>query len=103
MEYSVGRFPVMRIETVVTATIDDWYNNFHLESNIKLHAFCYNRAYQNWEPFIELCTKDDVNYKPWEFIIKVTKIIDYYTFILLFSINYLLICFTYLIFSDVSR
>ncbi|EFN62404.1 Vacuolar protein sorting-associated protein 13A [Camponotus floridanus] len=70
MEYSVGRFPVMKMETVVTVTIDDWHNNFHLESNIKLHAFCYNRAYQNWEPFIELCTKDDVNYKPWEFMIK---------------------------------
>ncbi|XP_072752571.1 intermembrane lipid transfer protein VPS13A [Anoplolepis gracilipes] len=70
MEYSVGRFPVMKMETVVTATVDDWHNNFHLESNVKLQAFCYNRAYQNWEPFVELCTKDDVNYKPWEFIIK---------------------------------
>lgn len=71
MEYSVGRFPVMRMETVITTTINDWHNNFHLESNVKLHAFCYNRAHQNWEPFVEFCTKDDVNYKPWEFIIKV--------------------------------
>nr|XP_012219129.1 PREDICTED: vacuolar protein sorting-associated protein 13A-like isoform X1 [Linepithema humile] len=70
MEYSVGRFPVMKMETVITTTINDWHNNFHLESNVKLHAFCYNRAHQNWEPFVEFCTKDDVNYKPWELIIK---------------------------------
>ncbi|EZA49615.1 Vacuolar protein sorting-associated protein 13A [Ooceraea biroi] len=70
MEYSVGRFPVMRMETVVTTTINDWHNNFRLESNVKLHAFCYDRTHQNWEPFVEFCTKDDVNYKPWEFTIK---------------------------------
>lgn len=75
MEYAVGRFPVMRMETVISTTINDWRNNFHLESNVKLHAFCYNRARQNWEPFVEFCTKDDINYKPWEFTIKVTNII----------------------------
>lgn len=94
MEYSIGRFPIMKMETVLTITVDDWHNNFHLESNIKFHAFCYNKTYQNWEPFIELCTKDDVNYKPWEFMIKVAKIIDFiihlFIFILLFF-NYLLI------------
>jgi hypothetical protein len=71
MEYPVGRFPVMKMETVITTTINDWYNNFHLKSNVKLHAFCYNRIHQNWEPFVEFCTKDDINYKSWEFIIKV--------------------------------
>ncbi|KAL6266414.1 hypothetical protein P5V15_003265 [Pogonomyrmex californicus] len=70
MEYAVGRFPVMKMETVITSTINDWRNNFHLESNVKLHAFCYNKAHRNWEPFVEFCTKDDVNYKPWEFTIK---------------------------------
>lgn len=75
MEYARGRFPVMRMETVIATTINDWRNNFHLESNVKVHAFCYNRARQNWEPFVEFCTKDDANYKPWEFTIKVTNII----------------------------
>ncbi|XP_020288636.1 vacuolar protein sorting-associated protein 13A-like isoform X2 [Pseudomyrmex gracilis] len=70
MEYSVGRFPIMKVETVITTTINDWYNNFNLESNIKLYAFCYNITHQKWEPFVELCTKDDVNYKPWELMIK---------------------------------
>ncbi|KYM95926.1 Vacuolar protein sorting-associated protein 13C [Cyphomyrmex costatus] len=73
MEYVVGRFPVMKMETVITTTINDWRNNFHLESNVKLHAFCYNRARQNWEPFIEFCTKDDIDYKPWEFTIKIYR------------------------------
>jgi len=84
MEYALGRFPVMRMETVITTTINDWRNNFHLESNVKLHAFCYNRARQNWEPFVEFCTKDDVNYKPCEFTIKVGNIIVLHVF------NYLL-------------
>ncbi|XP_011865236.1 PREDICTED: vacuolar protein sorting-associated protein 13A-like isoform X2 [Vollenhovia emeryi] len=70
MEYAVGRFPVVKMETVVTATVNDWRNNFHLESNVKLHAFCYNRARQNWEPFVEFCTRDDANYRPWEFTVK---------------------------------
>ncbi|XP_012533549.1 vacuolar protein sorting-associated protein 13A isoform X2 [Monomorium pharaonis] len=73
MEHAIGRVPVMRMETVVTTTINDWRNNFHLESNVKLHAFCYNRARQNWEPFVEFCTKDDANYKPWEFTIKIYR------------------------------
>ncbi|KAG5314184.1 VP13A protein, partial [Acromyrmex insinuator] len=73
MEYAVGRFPVMRMETVITATINDWRNNFHLESNVKLHAFCYNRARQNWEPFIEFYTKDDIDYRPWEITIKIYR------------------------------
>ncbi|XP_025991463.1 vacuolar protein sorting-associated protein 13A isoform X2 [Solenopsis invicta] len=73
MEHPIGRFPVMRTETVVTTTINDWRNNFHLESNVKLQAFCYNRAHQNWEPFVEFCTKDDANYKPWDFTIKIYR------------------------------
>ena len=84
MEYVVGRFPVMRMETVITATINDWRNNFHLESNVKLHAFCYNRARQNWEPFIEFYTKDDIDYRPWEFTITVLILSALYIF------NYLL-------------
>ncbi|XP_011135861.2 vacuolar protein sorting-associated protein 13C-like isoform X2 [Harpegnathos saltator] len=70
MEYSIGRFPVMRMEAIITTTVNDWHNSFHLESNVKLHAFCYNRAHQSWEPLVEFCTNDDVNYKPWEFTIK---------------------------------
>ncbi|XP_077263954.1 intermembrane lipid transfer protein VPS13A isoform X2 [Temnothorax americanus] len=73
MENAVGRFPVMKMETVITATVNDWRNNFHFESNVKLHAFCYNRARQNWEPFVEFYTKDDANYKPWEFTIKIYR------------------------------
>lgn len=85
MEYDVGRFPVMRMETVVTTTINDWRNNFHLESNAKLHAFYYNRARQNWEPFVEFCTKDDANYKPWEFTVKVTNItVLHYTYFIIY-------------------
>ncbi|XP_070527175.1 intermembrane lipid transfer protein VPS13A isoform X2 [Cardiocondyla obscurior] len=73
MEYALGRFPVMKMETVIATSVNDWRNNYHLESNVKLHAFCYNRSRQNWEPFIEFCTKDDANYKPWEFIIKIYR------------------------------
>lgn len=92
MEHAVERFPVMRMETVVTITINDWRNNFHLESNVKFHAFCYNRARQNWEPFVEFCTKDDANYKPWEFTIKVTNISAACMYVF---INYLLMQFNF--------
>jgi len=95
----------MRMETVITTTINDWRNNFHLESNVKLHAFCYNRARQNWEPFVEFCTKDDVNYKPCEFTIKVINIIVlHYTYLIIYYlfINIVLYC-PQLIFLDISR
>lgn len=85
MEYSIGRFPVMRMESTITTTINDWHNSFHLESNAKLHAFCYNRAHQTWEPFVEFCTKDDVNYKPWEFTIKVIPCYLFYNYFVMSS------------------
>lgn len=75
MEYSIGRFPVIKMETTITANVNDWHNNYRFESNVKLYAFCYNKVHQNWEPFIELCTKDDINYKPWEFTVKVRLLV----------------------------
>lgn len=71
IEYSTERLPVIKIESIVTASINDWFNDFNLESSIKLHAFCYNADYKHWEPLIDLYSEDDTNYRPWELAIKV--------------------------------
>lgn len=71
IEYSTERLPVIKIESIITASISDWYNDFNLESNIKIHAFCYNADNKNWEPLIDRCSEDDVSYRSWELMIKV--------------------------------
>ncbi|XP_076243831.1 intermembrane lipid transfer protein VPS13A [Calliopsis andreniformis] len=73
IEYSTERLPVIKLESIVTASINDWFNDFNLESSIKLHAFCYNADYRNWEPLIDLCSEDDINYRPWELMIKMRQ------------------------------
>ncbi|XP_024221985.1 vacuolar protein sorting-associated protein 13C [Bombus impatiens] len=70
IEYAMERFSVIKMESTITISINDWFNDFNLESNVKIHAFCYNMDYKNWEPLIDLCSEDDMNYKPWEFTIK---------------------------------
>ncbi|CAK9828583.1 Intermembrane lipid transfer protein VPS13A [Anthophora retusa] len=70
IEYSLERLPVIQIDSIITANINDWLNNFNLESNVKLHAFCYNADCKNWEPLIDLCSEDDTTYRPWELMIK---------------------------------
>lgn len=70
IEYSMERFPVIKVESVITASVNDWLS-FDLESSVKLHAFCYNMDYKNWEPLIDLCSEDDASYKSWELTIKV--------------------------------
>ncbi|XP_026299715.1 vacuolar protein sorting-associated protein 13C isoform X2 [Apis mellifera] len=70
IEYSMGRFPVIKIESIITISINDWFNDFTLESNAKIYAFCYNMDYKNWEPLIDLCSEDDMTYKSWELMIK---------------------------------
>lgn len=70
IEYSTERFPIIKVESIVTASLNDWFNDFNFESIIKLHAFCYNVDYKNWEPLIDLCSEDDSNYRPWELLIK---------------------------------
>ncbi|KAK9294042.1 hypothetical protein QLX08_011233 [Tetragonisca angustula] len=69
IEYSMERFPVIKVESVITASVNDW-PSFDLESSVKLHAFCYNMDYKNWEPLIDLCSEDDASYKSWELTIK---------------------------------
>ncbi|KAG7205210.1 hypothetical protein KM043_018296 [Ampulex compressa] len=71
MEYSFENLPIIRIATTIATTINDWYKECHLESSIKIHAFCYNGNCKSWEPLIDLCTKDDVHYKPWELNVKI--------------------------------
>lgn len=75
IEYSMGRFPVIKIESIITISINDWFNDFTLESNAKIYAFCYNMDYKNWEPLIDLCSEDDMTYKSWELMIKVSFLI----------------------------
>ncbi|XP_053983322.1 intermembrane lipid transfer protein VPS13C-like [Hylaeus volcanicus] len=70
IEHLTERIPVIKIESIVTASVNDWFNDFNFESSIKLHAFCYNADYKNWEPLIDLCSEDDINYRPWELTIK---------------------------------
>ncbi|XP_076375159.1 intermembrane lipid transfer protein VPS13A isoform X2 [Megalopta genalis] len=70
IEYSTERLPVIKMENIVTASINDWFNNFSFESSMKFHAFCYNADYKSWEPLIDLCSDDDINYRPWELVIK---------------------------------
>ncbi|XP_078045899.1 intermembrane lipid transfer protein VPS13A isoform X2 [Augochlora pura] len=70
IEYSTERLPVIKMENIVTASINDWFNNFSFESSMKFHAFCYNADYKSWEPLIDLCSDDDTNYRPWELVIK---------------------------------
>lgn len=78
------RFSVIKMESTITISINDWFNDFNLESNVKIHAFCYNMDYKNWEPLIDLCSEDDMNYKPWEFTIKVTFVTHEYNKFLCF-------------------
>ncbi|CAL7940918.1 unnamed protein product [Xylocopa violacea] len=71
IEYSTERFPVIKIESIITVSINDWLNDLNLESSLKVYAFCYNTDYKNWEPLIELCSEDGATYKPWELMIKI--------------------------------
>ncbi|XP_015437338.1 PREDICTED: vacuolar protein sorting-associated protein 13A-like [Dufourea novaeangliae] len=70
IEYSTERLPVIKFESIVTVSINDWFNDFNFESGIKLHAFCYNADWKSWEPLIDLCSDDDTNYRSWELMIK---------------------------------
>ncbi|XP_017890538.1 vacuolar protein sorting-associated protein 13C-like [Ceratina calcarata] len=70
IEYSMERLPVVKIDSVITASINDWLNDFNLESNLKLHASCYNTDYNKWEPVVDLCSDDDATYRPWELSVK---------------------------------
>ncbi|XP_047356214.1 vacuolar protein sorting-associated protein 13C-like isoform X2 [Vespa velutina] len=70
METSKEKVPMIRIETIIDISIDNWYKNFHLESKLNVHAFCYDIDHKVWEPFIELCTKDGTDYRPWILTIK---------------------------------
>ncbi|XP_014604811.1 PREDICTED: vacuolar protein sorting-associated protein 13C-like [Polistes canadensis] len=69
METSKEKVPMVRIETVIDINID-CSKNFHLESKLNVHAFCYDIDHKVWEPFIELCTKDGIKYNPWILTIK---------------------------------
>lgn len=90
IEHSVERFPVIKVDSIITAFVNDWYNDFSLESNIKVHAFCYNVDYKNWEPLIDLCSEDDITYRSWKLMIKVSSVtlntIHFYTTYLLLYI-----------------
>ncbi|KAK2588797.1 hypothetical protein KPH14_001672 [Odynerus spinipes] len=70
METSREKVPMAKIETVIGINIDNRSKNFQLESKINIHAFCYDIDHKVWEPLIELCTKDGINYKPWVLTIK---------------------------------
>ncbi|XP_076634172.1 intermembrane lipid transfer protein VPS13A isoform X1 [Colletes latitarsis] len=70
IEYSTERLPIIKIESIVTASVNDWFNDFNFESSIKLNAFCYNADYKSWEPLIDLCSEDDSNYRSWELMLK---------------------------------
>lgn len=72
MEETIERIPMIKAEMEVGATISSVDDRFQLESNLKIHAFCYNHNRGNWEPLIELCTQDDVAYNPWELTIRVS-------------------------------
>lgn len=71
IEYLTERLPVIQMHSIVTASINDWFNDFNFESSIKLHALCYNVDYKSWEPLIDLCSEDDTTCRPWELMIKV--------------------------------
>ncbi|XP_053597427.1 intermembrane lipid transfer protein VPS13A [Microplitis demolitor] len=70
MEETIERIPMIKAEVEIGVTINSIDDRFQLESNFKIHAFCYNHNRGNWEPFIELCTQDDVAYNPWELTIR---------------------------------
>ncbi|XP_011303575.1 vacuolar protein sorting-associated protein 13C [Fopius arisanus] len=71
MEDTVERIPMVKAEIELGASITSLNSTYKFDSSFKIHAFCYNASRGSWEPFIELCTKDDVTYYPWELSIKV--------------------------------
>ncbi|XP_034193125.2 intermembrane lipid transfer protein VPS13A isoform X1 [Osmia lignaria lignaria] len=71
IEYLTERLPVIQMHSIVTASINDWFNDFNFESSIKLHALCYNVDYKSWEPLIDFCSEDDTTCRPWELMIKI--------------------------------
>ncbi|XP_028982314.1 vacuolar protein sorting-associated protein 13A [Diachasma alloeum] len=71
MEDTVERIPMVKAEIELGASITSLNSTYKFDSSFKIHAFCYNASRGSWEPFIELCTKDDVAYYPWELSIKV--------------------------------
>ncbi|XP_044592317.1 vacuolar protein sorting-associated protein 13A-like isoform X2 [Cotesia glomerata] len=74
MEETIEHIPMIKAEIEVGATISSVDDRFQLESNFKIHAFCYNHNRGNWEPLIELCTQDDVAYNPWELTIRAYQV-----------------------------
>ena len=81
MEDTIERIPMIKGEMEIGGSFNSVDDRFQIESILKIHAFCYNASRGNWEPLIELSTKDDAIYNPWELSIKVA--LD-----LLFKINF---------------
>lgn len=71
MEDTIERIPMVKAEIELGASISSLNSTYKFDSSFKIHAFCYNASRGSWEPFIELCTKDDVAYYPWELSIRV--------------------------------
>lgn len=71
MEDTIERIPMIKTEMEIGGSFNSVDDRFQIDSNIKIHAFCYNASRGNWEPLIELSTKDDLVYQPWEISIKV--------------------------------
>ncbi|KAK0164246.1 hypothetical protein PV328_002894 [Microctonus aethiopoides] len=69
-EDTIERIPMVKTEMEFSAAINSLDDRFQFDSSFKIHAFCYNAGRGCWEPFIELCTKDDVAYFPWELTIR---------------------------------
>ncbi|XP_043273461.1 vacuolar protein sorting-associated protein 13A-like isoform X2 [Venturia canescens] len=70
MEDTIERIPMIKAELEIGGTYNAVDERFQIESSIKIHAFCYNPSRGNWEPLIELSTKDDMAYNSWELSIK---------------------------------
>lgn len=75
MDNTIEKIPMIKAEMEIGAIINSLDDRFQLDSNFKIHAFCYNTNRGSWEPFIELCTKDDVAYYPWELTIRVSNVL----------------------------
>lgn len=72
MEETAQRLPVVRAVTEFTGTIVGRGKGTNiLNSTFKVFALTYNVQHDNWEPLIEFCSRNHVDYKPWEVSIKV--------------------------------
>lgn len=74
LEETLQKVPIFRSNFEVRGSINDWNEQFQMQFDVSVCAFCYDVNQNKWEPLIELCENHHSNqYKPWEITFRVSN------------------------------